>query len=257
MKLQILSAKTGHARRFSQGFTLVEMAMVLVIMGLLLGGGLTLLSTQIEQQKVKGTERQLEEAKEALIGFALANGRLPRPSSVLLNGVEMPGVCASDAACTGLIPWTTLGVSKLDGWNKIVRYSVTPAFANTTFAFATISSKKIQTRNSTGVLTFLTGTAAACTTLNGCVPAVVFSHGKINFGTTDAGTAIANQSAGATNLDEISNNTGTVGASTAGTTFIQRTLSEGTTLGGEFDDIVTWLSPNILFSRMVQAGRLP
>jgi hypothetical protein len=218
---------------------------------------LTLLSTQIEQQKVKGTERQLEEVKEALIGFAIANGRLPRPTSALLNGVEMPGTCASDAACTGLIPWATLGVNKLDGWDKIVRYSVTPAFANTAFALTTISSKKIQTRNAAGALTFVAGTAAACTSLNGCIPAVVFSHGRINFGTTDAGTAIPNQSPGATNADEISNNTGTVGASAPGTTFIQRTPSEGTTLGGEFDDLVTWLSPNILFSRMVQAGKLP
>jgi hypothetical protein len=27
--------------------------------------------------------------------------------------------------------------------------------------------------------------------------------------------------------------------------------------GGEYDDIVIWLSPNILYSRMVAAGRLP
>ena len=26
---------------------------------------------------------------------------------------------------------------------------------------------------------------------------------------------------------------------------------------GEFDDIVVWLSPNILFNRMIAAGRLP
>ncbi len=240
-----------------QGFTLVEMAMVLVIMGLLLGGGLTLLSTQIEQQKVKGTERQLEEVKEALIGFAIANGRLPRPAASAVIGTERVLPCANDAQCTGFIPWAVLGVNKLDGWSKIVRYSVTPAFANAPFAFTTLSSKKVQTRDAAGALTFVAGTAAACTSFNGCILAVVFSHGKINFGTTDAGTVVPNQSAGATNLDEISNDTGTVAGSIAGTTFIQRTPSEGTTLGGEFDDIVTWLSPNVLFSRMVQAGRLP
>jgi hypothetical protein len=27
--------------------------------------------------------------------------------------------------------------------------------------------------------------------------------------------------------------------------------------GNEFDDLVTWLSPNILFNRMIAAGRLP
>ena len=27
--------------------------------------------------------------------------------------------------------------------------------------------------------------------------------------------------------------------------------------GGEFDDLVTWISPNILYNRMISAGRLP
>ena len=30
-----------------------------------------------------------------------------------------------------------------------------------------------------------------------------------------------------------------------------------TTPGPNFDDLVTWLSPNILYNRMIAAGRLP
>jgi prepilin-type N-terminal cleavage/methylation domain-containing protein len=243
MKTQIHRAKTVRARSVSRGFTLVEMAMVLVIMGLLLGGGLTLLSTQIEQQKVKGTERQLEEVKEALIGFALANGRLPCPADPLVPGVEL-NPCNTEATASGLIPWTTLGVNRLDGWNKVIRYSVTPAFASRTtlFSLSTLGTKIVQTRNATG----------ATVALANQVPAVIFSHGRRSFGTTDAGVPIPNESSGATNLDEAANNTATVN-------FIQRTFSEGTgsAFGGEYDDMVTWLSPNILFSRMVQAGTLP
>ncbi len=232
-----------------RGFTLVEMALVLLIMGLILGSGLTLLGAQIERQKAQDTRQALEDARDALVGFAVANGRLPRPSTVALNGVENPAACATDAACTGLLPWATLGVRKLDGWNRIFRYSVTPAFANAPFLLTTLSSKVGQTRTVAGALIV---SAAS-------VPAVVFSHGKTSFGTTEGGVAIPNESVGATNIDEISNNTGTVGAQPAGTHFIQRTPGESTlaAVGGEFDDIVIWLSPNILFSRMVQAGKLP
>ncbi len=243
MKSPTQRARRRASTRAIRGFTLVEMAMVLVIMGLLLGGGLTLLSTQIEQQKVKDTERQLEEVKEALIGFALVNARLPCPAVSAVNGVERAS-CPTEATASGLIPWVTLGVTKLDGWNKVIRYSVTPAFASsaTPFRLSTVATKTVQTRNATGALV----------TLANQVPATVFSHGRRSWGTTDAGAAIPNESIGATNLDETANNVASVN-------FIQRTFSEGTgaAFGGEYDDMVTWLSPNILFSRMVQAGMPP
>lgn len=232
-----------------RGFSLIEIAIGLVVMGLLMGAGLALLGNQIEQQKVKDTQKALEEAKEALLGFAVVNNRLPRPATGPANGVENPVACANEAACTGLIPWTTLGVTKLDGWGKVIRYSVTPTFATNapSFNLATVPTKNVLGRDNAG----------AQITIAAQVPAVVFSHGKLNFGTTDAGGAVANASA--TNLDEISNNTGTVGANPAGTRFFQRPASENTVaaFGGEFDDLVTWLPPSILFNRMIQAGKLP
>lgn len=244
-------AKSRHV----QGFTLLEMAIVLLILGLLLGGGLTLLGAQIEQQRIKETQRLLEEAKEALIGYAVANGRLPRPATSATVGDENPALCAvptPDQACTGFIPWTTLGTTKLDAWGKIIRYSVSPVFANANFALNSATSKRVQTRDAAGALVFLTGQAGACTPANPCAPAVIFSHGRDRWGTTDAGVAIADGSG--TNADEDINQTG----SGTGLTFIQRTISGGTAApGGEFDDIVIWIPSGILFNRMVQAGRLP
>ncbi len=55
------------------GFTLVEMAIVLVIVGLLLGGLLMPLSAQVEQRRIGETQKALDEIKEALVGFAIAN----------------------------------------------------------------------------------------------------------------------------------------------------------------------------------------
>ena len=224
--------------RNSNGFTLVEIAITLLIVSLLLGGLLVPLGTQVAQRKTTETQKALDEIKEALIGFAIINGRLPRPAVSSATGSEQ-GVCASEAACTGFIPWATLGIAKLDSYGKIFRYSVTPAFANTAITFTTAASKTVQTRNTTGALA---GLATS-------VPAVIMSYGKNSWGTDDSGNALADTST--TNIDEDTNNSATVN-------FISRTQTDNPAApGGEFDDIVTWLSANILFNRMVAAGKLP
>jgi prepilin-type N-terminal cleavage/methylation domain-containing protein len=220
------------------GFTLVEMAIVLVIVGLLLGGMLMPLSAQMEQRRIGETQKALDEINQALIGFAVANGRLPRPATSATNGAERAG-CATAAECTGFIPWATLGVSKLDAWNHIFRYRVALAFT-TTFALTTAGNITVQTRNSAGTPANLTTTA----------PAIVLSHGKNGYGSTaDDGTA--QPAVPAANTDESTNATSTAD-------YISRAPSDNAAAtGGEFDDIVAWLSPNILFNRMVAAGKLP
>jgi hypothetical protein len=39
--------------------------------------------------------------------------------------------------------------------------------------------------------------------------------------------------------------------------FVSRVRTSLGAAGGEFDDIVTWLSENVLYNRMVAAGQLP
>ena len=60
------------------GFTLIEMAMVLMIVGLLLGGLLPTISSQVEQRNVTETRKQLDEIQQALIGFC----RHQRPTAL-------------------------------------------------------------------------------------------------------------------------------------------------------------------------------
>jgi prepilin-type N-terminal cleavage/methylation domain-containing protein len=233
---------------FARGFTLTEIAIVLFIVALLLGSMMLPLAAQDDIRRSQDTQKILSEVRDALIGFAVANGRLPRPATSATDGTENVAVCATDAACSGFIPWATLGVTKLDGWEKIIRYSVTPAFANTTFNLTTIPNRKVQTRDGAGALSYLVGQAAACTASQ-CTPAVVFSQGRHHWGTNDGGVAFGDGSA--TNADEDVNNAGP-------TDYIARQGTDNTgTAGGEFDDLVIWLSPNILFNRMVAAGKLP
>ena len=230
----------------ARGFTLVELAVTLFIVALVLGSILVPLTTQVEQRKVSDTQKALDEIKEALMGFAIANGRLPCPAQSSTNGVEK-AVCSAVVDRAGFIPWVTLGVSKLDAWGHVFRYSVTYTYASSTkFDLTTSGAIDVQTRY--GGPTF---------PLANSVPAVVMSHGKNGYGSVDD-VGFVQETPGdwtvPTHTDEYAN-------STTAILFVSRVPQAPgagpSTNGGEFDDIVVWISPNILFNRMVAAGKLP
>ena len=117
-----------------RGFTLIEMAVVLVVVSLVLGSLLVPLASQVEQRKIEGTEQILEQARDALLAFAAAHRRLPCPADPT-SGQEK--VTMATGACTnnpGFLPAATLGLSPLDaegfardGWGleqNRIRYAV-------------------------------------------------------------------------------------------------------------------------------------
>jgi prepilin-type N-terminal cleavage/methylation domain-containing protein len=227
-----------------RGFVLIEVAIALFVLALILGGILAPLNAQVEQGKIRDTNKVISDINEALLGYVMINGRLPRPATSSTNGVENAAACGSpdpERACTGFIPWTTLGSGKLDAWGNIIRYSVTPAFANSAFALITLGTKTIQERNAVGGLVdYATN-----------VPVIVWSTGPENFGTNGTAAVRANNSSGVTNADEITNNT-------ASTTFIRRIqVNNSAATGGEFDDIVTFIPTAILVDKAIAAGKLP
>jgi len=250
-----------------RGFTLVEMALVLLIMGLLLGGGLTVLTTQLEQRRISDTQRLLDEAREALIGFAVANGRLPCPAAGnVATGVAGAGMesTATILGCTGgqtgVLPWATLGVSQADAWGWRFTYRVPAQFSRTVDATRALTLANFPGCVAATLPTVTPPARAAfalcsagdnnvCPSSAGCpaaavasaVPAVVVSHGRLGAGAfNDAGALIA----ASADPDEASNSDGNQN-------FVSHTPTQA------FDDIVTWIAPSILFNRMVQAGKLP
>lgn len=209
------------------GFSLVEMAVVLMIVGLLLAGFLMPLSAQMDLRNDNETQKELSELRDALIGFALSNGAssgkpyLPCPDSDG-NGFENREVSGQCTNIDAQVPWATLGLGQSDSWNNAYRYRVTAAFANSNTGFALSTSRDI-----------LILEAAGGNTLASNVPAVILSKGKGGNGS---------------GADEQENSDGD-------TIFVSHTPSSQA--GNEFDDIVVWVPAAVLFNRMVAAGRLP
>ncbi|HWA14328.1 MAG TPA: type II secretion system protein [Burkholderiales bacterium] len=231
-----------------KGFTLVELAIGMLVIALLLGSILVPLSAQVEQRKVAETQKVLEETREALLGFAVTQGYLPCPAVSAANGDEdrSAGTCTGGKR-QGFVPWALLGTPKLDAWGHIFRYSVSPTFSTSVAPFSLASTRDItiRTRDSSGALTNLSNLNA--------IPAVVLSVGKNGYwGTIDNGTNVGDKLGTPDNVDEDTNGNG------SGQVFVSRTITDNANAtGGEWDDIVIWLSPNVLFNRMVAAGKLP
>lgn len=257
------------------GFSLVEMAVVLAIIGLLLAGMLLPLSAQIEQQNTNETLRRLDMAREALLGFATTNRRLPCPATATGLGVEAistafaPGGGTCSLPWTGYIPAVTLGLlpvnsSQLfvDAWGNPIRYAVTD-FSTAFSVSGTAGTRPFTSTdgiravyNATSLTTLLpdlrvcdtttgiTGSGAtadcpAANQLTNNAVAVVFSTGK-------------NTPTGGTGAHELANVN-----PTGDRVFVFHTPNPSTATGGEFDDIVQWVSPYLLYNRMIVGGALP
>lgn len=265
----------------NKGFTLLELSIVLFIVALLVGGLLVPLGTQVDQRKISDTQKAMDEIKEALIGFAVANGRLPCPDVTGdgLEDVRQAGDAATEGCHAtnytgtyqGFVPWATLGVAKVDAWGDRFRYEVANEFTRKTGdATATIPPCTTSSTDpnsctlelvDTGNITVNTRdmNTKAIVPLASNVPAVILSFGKNGYGaTSDSG--IVQPMPPAVNVDETTN--ATVGS----TSFVSRPRTDvgagcsDTSAGSvfcEFDDLVTWVPTNALFNRMVAAGTLP
>lgn len=233
-----------------RGFTLVEMAVVLLVLTLLAGGLTVGLSTHLARRAEAATDDALGEARDALLGFVVRKGYLPCPAKSATDGAEdrvSPTACRTQ---NGLLPWATLGIAGLDGWSRRLRYAVATPYVQPIRNVVTGEKANladgditIKTRNLDGAELFLT-------TTGGSSPAVILSHGANGLGATDQqGNALAAPPEGS---DEARN------ASADGRLFFSRPASDNPAApGGSFDDRVTWLSPNLLAHRLISAGTLP
>lgn len=211
-----------------RGFTLIETAIVLVIMGLILGGLMTPLSVQMENSRRSETLALLSSTTDALMGYTLMTGHLPCPDTNG-DGIEdrLGNACV---LAQGTVPWSTLAVGRADGWGNTLTYRVTLAYADTVDGTGCgVATQGISfSLCSAGDIQVLDGAGGAVIADN--LPAILISEGKNN------GTPSPLHEA--ENVD-------------VNATFVSRDYAEN------FDDIIQWVVPGILVSRAVNAGLLP
>lgn len=109
------------------GFSLVEMAVVLVILGLVMVAFISPLSMQHEIRNIEGTRASLHQINEAIHGFVILNGRLPCPTTQPdpLDATYGEEDC-SFSGVEGFLPWKTLGVNATDEWGTPRRTATEP-----------------------------------------------------------------------------------------------------------------------------------
>ena len=251
-------------RRRARGFSLVELAVVMAIVSLLLGGLLYTLSAQTEQRNFDETRRRLEQARELLLGFAIVNGRLPCPATAASAGDEAPagGATACTAGYAGWLPARRIGYQQtdsdgyaVDGWGNRIRYVVSitawgttpfarftkqhiPADPTASWLISTTPADLVICGSAAGITGSTCGTAASVTNQN-VVVAIVFSTGKNGAQAPCAGC-----------IDELANLDGNA-------VFVSHSQAPSSATNGEFDDQFTWITVGELYGKLIAAGQLP
>lgn len=264
----------GRNRRRAQGFTLLEITVVLFILGLMIAGLFGPLETQLEARDRRQTEESLQQIVEALYGYALTNRRLPCPDSDgdgrsnPLFDESIPATADCDQR-VGQLPWSELAVAQSDSWGNRFTYAVTdPAFTRPDtdglcnggsdhFDLCSTGTLVVRSRGDDPATTGTRESKSELATYATNLPAVVVSHGRNGSGAQTMGGVDLPDPAGA---DELENADGDA-------IFMARGYSRGaagcsddeneSSALCEYDDLVVWLAPSILNGRMVSAGRLP
>lgn len=216
----------------ARGFTLVELAMVLIILALLGGGLLVPLAAQVEARDRHATLERLRDIEQALAGFAIIHGRLPCPSTETdpaspAYGLEDGPPC--NHAGAGMLPWRSLAMPPTDAWGRRRqaagddwaghwRYRLDPAFGAAPIGAATAPVGNLQIRDHDG---------RRITTVDSQAVAIVLSTGP--------------------NLRADGSNASHAGPNPS---------YQAGEPGAGFDDLIAWIGRPLLIARLAQAGRL-
>ncbi|MFH2123121.1 MAG: type II secretion system protein [Pseudomonadota bacterium] len=249
-----------------KGFTLAEMAVVVLLIGIAMTMGLKMVTATLQNAAYSETKSKQERIKLALIGYLRTNGKLPCPDITTNPTNTSYGLqdrtSGTDSTCSPpnttiqVLPWRDLGMSRdavQDGWGNFFTYRVannadainwTSKTAGTPFDIDQLTHSveanvlNIQERNGS--------TLQSITTPNGAIVSIV-SHGKNGLGArTIKGSIITNP----TGVDEAEN-------SDADATFITRPYTDDTTAtGGAYDDLVTYMTPQDLLHPLLSEGTL-
>ena len=244
------------------GFTLVELSVVMVIIGIVMTMGLRMVNATLDNASYSETKAKQERIKLALLAYLRTNGTLPCPDNsgdtVVATGVAT-GTCDTVVADGyGIVPWQTLGMSRdesVDGWGNYFSYRVANGNGLKNWTSKTVPAADMTINELKSPSVALTiqelnagGTALANTTQTAVV--ALISHGKNGFGAKTVKTAprIPQTDAGA---GEVTN------ATPASTTFVMRPVNDTAgAFNGPYDDLITYMQPRDLLQPLISEGTL-
>ena len=129
----IVKRRVRHIRSGQTGFTLTELAVVLVIVALLAVFMMPTSTALLNNQKRELTRQKLKVIDTALTNYVALNKRLPCPADGSVasgsvgagsEGGRTSGDC-TNAQVSGVVPWVAIGISQADiedGWYRRITY---------------------------------------------------------------------------------------------------------------------------------------
>lgn len=244
-----------------RGFTLLELMIALVVVTILASGIALPLAAQVQARRTDEARRLLAEARDALLGFAAAHGRLPCPATIDSLGQEAyaPGGSAIDGACAsfhgGFLPGAALGLAGLDAQGFVrdpwasdrnrIRYAVHGGAVNgIANALTRVNGMQLATLAGLGAAPhyLFVCTSGAAASGSGCGPASSQLTRRAAFVLVSTGLNGAIEPAAGS--DEARNLDGDA-------VFVAREA------GPDFDDLLDWGAISLVVNRLVVAGRLP
>jgi prepilin-type N-terminal cleavage/methylation domain-containing protein len=249
-----LHRNLSHSYR---GFTIIEIAVVLVIITILLGILLPSIGARIDAARVAATKTKIENIKSSILAFIAKNGRLPCPA---IEGLAPPppagpdngygreatpkGACTGTAALTtgvvrGVVPWRDLSLSDddaLDGHFRRFTYAVVTSETNLTVA---------RLPGIVGTIALHSGTPVAPgnqLNINNLAVFVVVSYGSNGFG---AYSSEGIRQALPVGDDELAN------TDTGDIAFVQKDFSNA------YDDVVVGVSAREILTSLLPSAIKP
>lgn len=236
-----------HKNSRRGGFTLVELSIVLVIIGVVSAAGLMLFSAYIEGQAYRLTVQRMETIRQALYDYRIAFNRLPcraQTTSVTPDSTSFGVALDPLMGCVGAfgqihqdLPVRTLGLSDemaFDGWGRRFLYYV-DSTADDTDGFDSIAADDTTARIS--VTHNQSGVTVATTAVYALVSGGPDGHGMYTR------TSVSPINAGITNANQLINCKCTsAGANNSGASMTSYVRGEAkpdpTNPLNNFDDIV-------------------